>query len=197
MSASDDSDTYPSSPRARSSSVSEMMKKLTTTTSSPSAPTEGPTIGECLLDVICVKHSSKPGNITLYEDSLHTNIIGELSLEYFLQENQGKDPVVRRAYAEVQEIDRVSYRSLCIITKVGERHVPITAQTIPGLVMPLLVGMDFRDNHIVCPTLQRQVNELNSPRIYFFKDKQAPTSRMSLKQVRRIHRIWTIRTLRR
>ena len=88
----------------------------------------------------------------------------------------------------MQEIDRVSYRSLCIITKVGERHVPITAQIIPGLVMPLLVGIDFRDNHIECPTLQKQVNELNSPRIYFFKDKQAPTSRMSLKQVRRIHK---------
>ena len=114
--------------------------------------------------------------------------MGELSLEYFLQENQGKDPVVRRAYAEVQEIDRVSYKSLCFITKVGERYVPITAQIIPGLVMPLLVGMDFRDNHIECPTLQRQVNELNFPRIYFFKDKQAPTSRMSLKQVRRIHK---------
>ena len=50
--------------------------------SSPSAPTEEPTIGESLLDVICVKHSSKPGNITLYEDRLRTNIIWELSLEY-------------------------------------------------------------------------------------------------------------------
>ena len=96
---------------------------------------------------------------------------------------------MRRAYAEVQEIDRVSYRSLCFITKVGElRYIPITAQIIPGMVMPLLVGMDFRDNHIECPTLQRQVNELNHPRIYFFKDKQAPTSKMSLKQVGRIHK---------
>ena len=118
--------------------------------------------------VLCIKHSSKPGNIILYEDSLRTNIIGELSLEYFLKENQGKDPIVRRAYAEVQEIDRVSYRSLCFITKVGERYVPITAQIIPGMVMPLLVGMNFRDNHIECPTIQRQVNELNRPRIYFF-----------------------------
>ena len=52
----------------------------------------------------------------------------------------------------MQEIDKVSYRSLCIITKVGERHVPITGHIIPGLVMPLLVGMDFRDAHIECPT---------------------------------------------
>ena len=125
--------------RERSSSVSELMMKLSTTASSPSAPTEGPTIGECLLDVLCIKHSSKPGNLILYEDSLRTNIIGELSLDYFLKENQGKDPIVRRAYAEVQEIDRVSYRSLCFITKVGERYIPITAKVIPGMVLPLLI----------------------------------------------------------
>ena len=188
MSVSDDSDMGNcTSPRERSSSILELMMKLST--SSPSSPTEGPTIGGSLLDVICVNHSSKPGNITLYEDRLRTNIIGEQSLKYYSKDNQGKNPVVRRAYAEVPEIDRVSYRSLCIITKVGERHVPITAHIIPGLVMPLLVGMDFRDAHIECLTLQKQVNELNSPRIYFFKDKKAPTSRMSIKQVRRIHRV--------
>ena len=104
MSVSDDSEMDNTSPRERSSSVSELMMKLATF--SPSAPTEGPTIGECLLDVLCIKHSGKPGNLILYEDSLRTNIIGELSLEYFLKENQGKDPVVRRAYAEVQEIDK-------------------------------------------------------------------------------------------
>ena len=53
-------------------------------TTSPSAPTDGTTIGECLLDVLCVKHSSKPGGLILYEDSLRANIIGELSLEEFL-----------------------------------------------------------------------------------------------------------------
>ena len=70
----------------------------------------------------------------------------------------------------------------------GERHLPITAHIIPGVALPLLVGRDFRDTHIECPTLQKQVNELNSPRIYFFKDKKAPTARMTLNQVRRIHR---------
>lgn len=137
--SSDDSDNG-ASPRTRSSSASELMMKFLMSSPSPSSssPTEGPTVGESLLDLICVNHSSKPGNITLYEDRLRTNIIGELSLKYYLKENQGKNPVVRRVYAEVQEIDRVSYRSLCIITKVGER--PITAQIIPGLVMPLLVA---------------------------------------------------------
>ena len=70
----------------------------------------------------------------------------------------------------------------------GERHLPITAHIIPGVALPLLVGRDFKDTHIECPTLQKQVNELNSPRIYFFKDKNAPTTRMTLKKVRRIHR---------
>ena len=30
--------------------------------SSPNAPTEEPSIGESLLDAICIEHSSKPGN---------------------------------------------------------------------------------------------------------------------------------------
>ena len=50
--------------------------------SSPNARIEEHSIGESLLDTICVNHSSKP--------------------------------VVRRAYTEVQEIETVSYRSLCI-----------------------------------------------------------------------------------
>ena len=174
MSVSDDSDTYPSSPRARSSSVSEMMMKLTTSITSPSAPKEGPTIGECLLDVLCIKHSSS-GNLILYEDSLRTNIIGELSLEYFLQENKGKDPVVRRAYAEVQEIDRVSYRSLCFITKVGERYVPITAQIIPGMVMPLLVGMDFGTTILsVRPSKDRLMNSISQGSIFLRINRLPP-----------------------
>ena len=82
--------------------------KLSTSTSSHSGPTDGTTIVECLLDVLCVKHSSKPGGFILYEDSLRANIIGELSLEEFLKDNQGKEPRVRTAYAEVQEINRVS-----------------------------------------------------------------------------------------
>ena len=135
--------------------------KLSISTTSPSAPTDGTTIGECLLDVLCVKHSSKPGGLTIYEDSLHTNIIGELSLEEFLKDNQGKNPTVRTTYAEVQEINRVSYRSLYFTTKIGKRHIPVMAKVIPGMVLPLLLGMNFRDDHSECPALQRQVNDLN------------------------------------
>jgi hypothetical protein len=129
-------------------------------TTSPSAPTDGKTIGECLLDVLCVKHSSKPGGLTIYEDSLRTNIIGELSLKEFLTDNQAKSPTVRTAYAEVQEINRVSYRSLYFTTKIGKRHIPVTAKVIPGMVLPLLVGMNFRDDYAESPATQRQVNDL-------------------------------------
>ena len=70
----------------------------------------------------------------------------------------------------------------------GERHLTITAHIIPGVALPLLVGRDFKDTHIECPTLQKQVNELNSPRIFFFKDKKVTKARMTLKKVRGIHR---------
>ena len=42
------------------------------------------------------------GYISIYEDSLYTNIIGEFSLKDFLKENQIRSPVVRTEYAEVQ-----------------------------------------------------------------------------------------------
>ena len=54
-------------------------------------------------DVLCVKHSGKPAGLTIYEDSLRTNIIGEFSLKEFLKDNQAKGPTVRTVYAEVQE----------------------------------------------------------------------------------------------
>ena len=101
--------------------------------------------------------------MTIYEDSLHTNIIGELSLEEFLKDNQAKTPTVRTVYVEVQEliVNRVSYRSLYFPTKIGKRHIPVMAKVIPGMVLPLLLGMNFRDDHSECPALQRQVNDLN------------------------------------
>ena len=63
----------PPPPRTRTPTVN---KPATT-----SAPKGEETAGECLLDVLCVKHSGKPASVTIYEDSLRTNIIGELSLK--------------------------------------------------------------------------------------------------------------------
>ena len=54
--------------------------------------------------------------------------------------------------------------------------------------MPLLVGMDFRDGHAECPDQQKKVNDLNAPRIFFFRDSKAPTSSITLKHLNRIHR---------
>ena len=48
--------------------------------------------------------------------------------------------------------------------------------------------MNFRDDHAECPAIQRQVNEFNHPRIFFFREKKAPASKITLKQVGRIHR---------
>ena len=80
---------------------------------------DGTTIGECFLYVLCVKYSGKSAGLTIYEDSLRTNIIGEFSLKEFLKVNQVRSPIVRTEYAEVQEINRVSYKSLHTTTKVG------------------------------------------------------------------------------
>ena len=69
-------------------------------------------IGENLLDTLCIKYGGQPQGLIMYDDRLKTNIIGEFSVEEFLTEHQSSEPAVRRQYTEVQDIDRVSYRSL-------------------------------------------------------------------------------------
>ena len=110
MSTSEDSIDQDHPPRTRTTSVSELMRNLTTT--NPSTPMDGTTIGECFLDVLCVNYSGKSAGLSIYEDSLRTNIIGEFSLKEFLKDNQARSPVVQTGYAEVQEMNRDSYRSL-------------------------------------------------------------------------------------
>ena len=134
--------------------------------------------------VYAVYHSSKPGNITLYEDRLRTNIIGELSLKHFLKDNKVKKPVVRRAYTEVQEIDKVSYRSLCIITKMGEWHLPITAHIIPGVAL-----LSYYIYYIL--SVRPFKNRLMSLILWVStssRTKRLPLLRWLWKKVRRIHR---------
>ena len=94
---------------------------------------------------------------------------------------------MRTEYAEVQETNRDSYRSMHT-TKVDKKWLPVTAKVIPGATLPLLVGMNFRDGHAVCPDMQRQVNNLNAPKIFFFRDSKAPISSITLKHLNRIHR---------
>ena len=76
----------------------------------------------------------------------------------FWKENQIRGPVVRKEYVEVQDIDWVSYKSMHTTTRVDKKWLPVTARVIPGVALPLLVGMNFRDGHAECPDMQRQVN---------------------------------------
>ena len=126
-------------------------------------------IGENLLDALCIKYSSQPSGLIIYDDRLKANIIGEFSVDEFRRIYQSSDPVVRRQYFEVQDIDQISYRSLTHNTRIGDRYIPIVARIIPGTALPLLTGRDFRDDHAVSPAQQKQVNELNHPRVYFFR----------------------------
>ena len=128
-------------------------------------------IGENLLDALCIKYSSQPSGLIIYDDRLKANIIGEFSVDEFRKIYQTRKPIVRRQYSEVQDIDQISYRSLTHNTRIGDRYIPIVAKIIPGTALPLLIlmGRDFRDDHAESPAQQKQVNELNHPRIYFFK----------------------------
>ena len=105
-------------------------------------------IGENLLDALCIKYGSQPPGLIMYDDRLKANIIGEFSVE-FIWVHQSSDPVVRRQYFEVQDIDQISYRSLTHNTRIGDRYIPIVARIIPGTALPLLMGRDFRDDHAV------------------------------------------------
>ena len=66
----------PNLKRARTHSIYDLM--MTLNPKGPGAATDGATIVECLLDILCVKYSSKSAGMTINEDSLRTNIIGEL-----------------------------------------------------------------------------------------------------------------------
>ena len=139
-------------PRMRSQSVSSMMMALSTSPP-PRDHTEAPQpIGENLLDALCIKYGGQPQGLLMYDDRIKTNIIGEFSVEEFLKEHQRSEPAaVRRQYTEVQDIDRVSYRSLYHTTRIGDRYIPIVARIIPGIVLPLLTGREFRDDHAESP----------------------------------------------
>ena len=115
-------------------------------------------IGENLLDALCVKYSSQSSGLIIYDDRLKTNIIGEFSVDEFRRIYQTRKPLVRRQYAEVHDVDQISYRSLTHNTRIGDRYIPIVARIIPGIALPLLMGRDFRDDHAETPAQQKQVN---------------------------------------
>ena len=110
----------------------------------------------------------------MYVDGLQTNIIGELSVADFLHIHQARSPVIRTEYVEVQEIFRVSYRSMHTVIKVGKNWLPVTARVIPGVTLPLFMGMNYKDGHAEDPYMQHKLGSLNTPSyIFFFKDNKA------------------------
>ena len=140
------------------------------------------------MDALCIKYSSQSSGLIIYDDRLKTNIIGEFSVDEFRRIYQTRKPLVRRQYTEVHDVDQISYRSLTHNTRIGDRYIPIVARIIPGIALPLLMGRDFRDDHAETPAQQKQVNELNHPRIYFFKRDKTSKPRLTLKQLERIHK---------
>ena len=48
-------------------------------------------------------------------------------------------------------------------------------QVIPGISLPLLLGMNFKDGHAEDPDMQRKLSNLNNPKIFFLRITRFPT----------------------
>ena len=119
------------------------------------------------LDTLCFKYVNMPAGKQIYVRALHNNIIGNLSISQYVHINQGNTPVVRTKYVEVQDLDLVSHRILHTVIKVGTNWIPIVAHIIPGIRIPLLIGMNYKDSHAKDPDTQCKVNALNTKKIFF------------------------------
>ena len=104
---------------------------------------------------------------TIYVDGLRTNIMGSLALSEFIHIHQAQTPVIHTEYVEVLKIGQVSYRSMHMVIKVGKRWLPIIARIIPGVSIPLLMGMTYKDGHVEDPDTQRKLGKFNTPKIFF------------------------------
>ena len=178
----------PTDGRARATSMSDLMLNLHTHGSG--AINQDQAIGECFLSSLCFKYGYTPPGRTIYVDGLHTNIIGEFSVDEFLNIRQERSPVIRNEYVEVQEIDKVSYRSMHTVIKVGKKWLPVTARVILGVTLPLLMVMNFKDEHAEDPDMQRKLSSLNTLKIFFFKDNKVPNPNpnVMVKNLAHIHR---------
>ena len=116
----------------------------------------------------------------IYIRNLHNNIIGSLSIPQYVHFHQGNTPVVRTKYIEVQDLDLVFYRSLYMVIKVGTKWIPIVARIIPGISIPLLIGMNYKDT-------QRKVNALKTKKIFFFQDNKSTTTSLTVKRLACMH----------
>ena len=72
-------------PRMRTPSISSMMTQLSPSPPPRDNPEVTQSIGENLLDALCVKYSSQPSGLIIYDDRLKANIIGEFSVDDIVQ----------------------------------------------------------------------------------------------------------------
>ena len=97
----------------------------------------------------------QPAGSTIYVDELQTNINGELAVSDFLHIHQARSPVIRTEYVEVQEIGKLSYRSMHTVIKVGKNWLPIIARFIPGVSVPCtLLFLQLPNPFYSFPTLK-------------------------------------------
>ena len=73
-------------------------------------------------------------------------------------------------------------------TQTTQKGLPVTANVIPGISLRLLMGMNFKDGHGEDPYMQRKLSNLNTPKIFFFKDNKVPNPNVTVKHVGHIHR---------
>ena len=99
------------------------------------------------MDNLCFKYADMPAGKHIYIRKLQHYIIVSLSIPQYVHIHQGNSPVMRTQYAEIQDLGLVSYRSLYTVIKVGTKTIPIVARIVPGMSIPLLIGMNNRDAH--------------------------------------------------
>ena len=68
------------------------------------------------------------------------------------------------------------------VIKVGKNWLSITARVIPGVTIPLLMGMNYKDGHAEDPDMQHKQVNLNTPKVFFFKDNKAPNPNVTVKR---------------
>ena len=70
--------------------------------------------------------------------------------------------------------------------KVGKKWIPIIARIIQG-VIPVLMGINYKDCNAEDPNTQHKLGKLNIPKIFFLRGKEAPTPNVTVKRLAHIH----------
>ena len=74
-----------------------------------------------------------------------------------------------------------------MVIKVGTKTIPIVACIVPGISIPLLIGMNYKDPHAEHSETQRKVNVMNTKKIFFFRDNKSTTTNLTVKMLSLMH----------